>query len=118
MRISDWSSDVCSSDLLVAEPDAVHHHRIAVGPAACRQSPGALGQLAKAEAGPQELQIEVDLLPREAIEPALRVARPAVAAEEDAVDVGAVAAGADQVGIEAYDVSGGDDRAAPTGVPG
>src|SRR3546814_10407596 len=144
MRISDWSSDVCASDLilegegrerlgtvlgdqhlllqlhalaailladvaldadrhagledavvaggvevlqvdhrriLVAEPDAVHHHRIAVGPAACRQSPGAIGQLSKAEAGPQELQIEGDLLPREAIEPAMSIDRPAVAAK-------------------------------------
>src|SRR3546814_8701176 len=118
MRISDWSSDVCASDLilegegrerlgtvlgdqhlllqlhalaailladvaldadrhagledavvaggvevlqvdhrriLVAEPDAVHHHRIAVGPAACRQSPGALGQL-RSEEHTSELQ--------------------------------------------------------------
>src|SRR3546814_2727133 len=33
MRISDWSSDVCSSDLIVLQPlaDALHHqaHRLA-----------------------------------------------------------------------------------------
>src|SRR3546814_7379023 len=27
MRISDWSSDVCSSDLIVEERGAVHHAR-------------------------------------------------------------------------------------------
>src|SRR3546814_14404432 len=34
MRISDWSSDVCSSDLLHQAQDALQHHRLAgAGPA-------------------------------------------------------------------------------------
>src|SRR3546814_4129242 len=43
MRISDWSSDVCSSDLVRAEPKPLHHPR----PITLDDPVGALAQLAR-----------------------------------------------------------------------
>src|SRR3546814_658219 len=42
MRISDWSSDVCSSDLLAARPGAAHHGRAPARPLGppCRRDKG------------------------------------------------------------------------------
>src|SRR3546814_1486595 len=41
MRISDWSSDVCSSDLLVEidRGDSLRHHRADIRPVACDPRP-------------------------------------------------------------------------------
>src|SRR3546814_19309653 len=52
MRISDWSSDVCSSDLLVGVGNAEHRQRIGIAPAfllaidhTSREGDGSCGQL-------------------------------------------------------------------------
>src|SRR3546814_987603 len=49
MRISDWSSDVCSSDLVVGIGDDAQPRNRVVCLARAEQAPGDLGRLAEAD---------------------------------------------------------------------
>src|SRR3546814_14473386 len=72
MRISDWSSDVCSSDLQALQPaEAAVHHDVAVGAHRLRL---ALGRIGRHQVGALD--------DRQRIAGDLRAAVPEVAQEE------------------------------------
>ena len=91
---------------------------VAVGPAALGHGVGLLGQLAEGHPGLEQLDVVMDLLPGQAVQPALLVARPAGPTEVGARDVGAVAEGPDQVGVVGDQVARPDHPVAALLEPG
>src|SRR5262249_53699191 len=104
--------------VFVAEPDAMENHGVAVRCAAVGQAEALLGHLAEAHARLDQVDVVVDLLVGEAVEPLLLVARPSRPAEEGAREIGAIAEGANEVGVEAYQLAGADDAVAAFLEPG
>ena len=66
---------IVAGGIFIAQADAVEDHRIAVGREAWRQLEADLGELAKADAGPEQIEVGVDLLIGKAVEALLRLAR-------------------------------------------
>src|SRR6185369_13358336 len=97
---------------------AVIDHAIAVLETACGKLEGTLDQLLRGEAGLQHVDVEMDLLPGQAIELALLRRRLARAAEISAREIGAIAVGTDQVGVEADQLARADDAVAGFRKPG
>ena len=77
-----------------------------------RQQPGFLDELAEAETRLEQFHIVLHLFLRDGVEHALFVVAPSVAAQPGPGNIGAIAVGADQIGVETDDVAGLDGVAA------
>ena len=104
--------------IFVAQPDAMHHHRIAMGAISLGQAFGFLGQFAQMHAGFEERPVFIDMLAGDREKVALGAAGRPFAAQSGARNIGAIAIGADQIGVEGDQIAGMDLAAAAFLEPG